>query len=248
MNLAWAVASLHLLTGLGYLVAVGGYPAVDIYWHRRSGHPLTRPEEVFGLCLIGMALTCGPHHLHLAEHVARTGRTGWYALVALVVGFPAALTWTYLRTETFWGGKGDHAFRRRGFIIGMAAGLLAVYLAGGLTLLIASSSFTNPGLPVVQAAVQAILVVLYFYIGYALWSTQYRRYSEKGEWSLAGLALAFIFPTCALSHASMGYYVANGTYEVTWHFLVIDGLGIVAAAVFCVVLATRRRREPVIFT
>lgn len=62
-------------------------------------------------------------------------------------------------------------------------------------------------------AVVANVVVAWNYslVGWPLLRTQVRRHHDLGGWSLSGLSLAAIFPTCALMHLTMGLTsVVNG--------------------------------------
>src|SRR5437870_1072065 len=53
-----------------------------------------------------------------------------------------------------------------------------------------------------------------------------------GGWSVSGLALAVIFPTCAVMHAIYAYHSLNGQYGPAAHTTVIDWIGVPAGAYF----------------
>jgi hypothetical protein len=53
-----------------------------------------------------------------------------------------------------------------------------------------------------------------------------------GGWSVSGLALTIVFPTCGLMHAVFAVYATTGRYQVEWHGLLIDWLSVPAAVYF----------------
>ena len=59
-----------------------------------------------------------------------------------------------------------------------------------------------------------LLIVIYGAIGYFLARTQIANRRPLGGWSLSGLALAVVFPTCAAMHGIYGYYELTGLYPV----------------------------------
>jgi hypothetical protein len=87
-------------------------------------------------------------------------------------------------------------------------------------------SFTSTLVP------NIFLFGLYMAIGYFLTRTQLRSRRETGGWSVSGLALAIVFPTCALMHAVHVMYWSTHVYDVDWHILTTDILGVPAAAYF----------------
>src|SRR5207342_3968618 len=62
--------------------------------------------------------------------------------------------------------------------------------------------------------------------------TQLANRRPLAGWSLSGLALAVIFPTCALMHGIYAFYLLNGTYPNDIHMFWIDVLAVPAAAYF----------------
>jgi hypothetical protein len=77
-----------------------------------------------------------------------------------------------------------------------------------------------------------LLLAVYFLIGYYLLRTQLRNHGPLGGWSVSGLSLTFVFPTCGLMHIAFVVYAAAGRYEVDVHGLVIDWLAVPAALYF----------------
>ena len=72
-------------------------------------------------------------------------------------------------------------------------------------------------------------------LGVVLLRTQVRRHRVTGTWSLSGLALTAVFPTCAAMHAVWAGYVATGRYEPDLHLLVTDLVGVPASIYFLAV-------------
>jgi hypothetical protein len=77
-----------------------------------------------------------------------------------------------------------------------------------------------------------MLVGLYGAIGYFLARTQLANRKPLGGWSLSGLALAVVFPTCALMHGVYALYALSGKYALDYHGFVIDWLAVPAAMYF----------------
>jgi hypothetical protein len=185
----------------------------------------------FGLAWIAMAFTCGPHHFEHGQHVALWGRNGGpLDVFAVLVGFPAGATWFLLRIEALRGGRGDR------FISGTprwVAALPYVAVAYLVTMVVAISrivghdaSFTPRMTP------NVLLLGLYCLIGYYLLRTQVANHAVTGGWSLSGLALTVVFPTCGLMHTAFVAYAASGRYQVDVHGLVIDWISVPAAIYF----------------
>ena len=186
----------------------------------------------FGAAWIAMAFTCGPHHLEHGLHLALAGRApGWTELVTVVVGLPAGVVWFLLRVEALAGGRGDRFVSGTPRWVGAMPVVAAAYVVafgGAAWALVAAgaSSFR----PVMVSNV--LLVGLYMMIGWHLLVTQLRNRGPLGGWSVSGLALTCVFPTCALMHAAWLLHAVLGTYEVDVHGLVIDWLSVPAAFYF----------------
>lgn len=200
-----AVAATNLILGVAY-TSYGVMTAIEMKrgWKRYG-------FSHFGAAWIAMAFTCGPHHLIHGMHALNGGRTGGgLDLFAVVVGLPVGVTWLLLRIEAFRGGAGDR------FISGTPAWLTAMPS-------IAAVYITALGAGVVWKLSQGVayrstitsnllLLVIYSTIGYYLFRTQLRNHKEIGGWSLSGLSLAVVFPTCGLMHVIWGVYAATGLY------------------------------------
>jgi hypothetical protein len=77
-----------------------------------------------------------------------------------------------------------------------------------------------------------LLVVLYTAIGYYLGRSQLAAHRAGGDWSLSGLCLTAVFPTCAAMHAAFLLYAVNGSYGADPQMLLIDWLSVPAAGYF----------------
>lgn len=184
----------------------------------------------FGAAWIAMTVTCGPHHFVHGLHLLSGGSEGVLDLVTVAVGFPAGVIWFLLRLEAFRGGRGDR------FISGSPLWVLALPTAFGMFLTAVAAAFIARGVrmpsELVLVAPNALLVVIYGLIGYYLVRTQVANRRPLGGWSVSGLALAVIFPTCALMHAAYGYYALGGRFPVALGGLAIDWLAVPAGLYF----------------
>jgi hypothetical protein len=185
----------------------------------------------FGAAWIAMAFTCGPHHLAHGEHMLFHGQPGGALdLLAVGVGFPAGVMWFLLRVEAFRGGRGDR------FIAGTppmvaALPLLAGIYAGAIFVGMAKLGSVDTA-RIANVIPSLMLVILYLIIGYYLTRTQLANRRPLGGWSLSGLSLAIVFPTCAAMHAVFAAYTLSGLYPVDVHTKVIDLLAVPAAIYF----------------
>jgi hypothetical protein len=75
-------------------------------------------------------------------------------------------------------------------------------------------------------------VGIYAAIGYFLVRTQIRNRGPLGGWSISGLALAIVFPTCAVMHGVFAFYTATGRYGYDVHGFAIDWLAVPAGLYF----------------
>ena len=187
----------------------------------------------FGIAWIAMAFTCGPHHLDHALHLAvdGTGASG-AELVALGVGLGPGLVWFLLRLEAFAGGPGDRS------IVGtpswLRAATVAVVAAGtlGLGWVGTSLAGVDSTRRLERATPNLLLVGLYVVIGFYLGRTQVANRPASGGWSLSGVALTAVFPTCALMHLAFAATVMAGVTDPDNHVLVLDWLAVPAAVYF----------------
>lgn len=213
------VGALNILLGLVYFQ----YGSMSLIELRRNWREMGFSH--FGAAWVAMAFTCGPHHFVHGVHVlsSRAGG-GWLDLVAVLLGAPAGIAWFALRVEAFRGGQGDR------FIPGSPLWVLALPTALGVYVTAVIAAVLNAGPIELQnigaAAPNALLVVIYAVVGYYLIRTQVANRRPLGGWSVSGLALAVIFPTCALMHAVYGYYLLSGVYGVSAGTTVIDVLAV----------------------
>lgn len=69
-------------------------------------------------------------------------------------------------------------------------------------------------------------------IGWFIVRTQLRNHPLMGGWSVSGLCLSTIFPTCALMHGVFAVYALAGTYHHDIHGGLIDWFSVPAGAYF----------------
>jgi hypothetical protein len=224
-----AVGLLNVALGLAYT----NYGFITIADMKRGWK--TMGFSHFGAAWIAMAFTCGPHHLVHGVHILFHGRAeGPLDLLAVLVGLPAGVAFLSLRVEAVLGGRGDR------FISGSPVWVKALPTAAavyGTALLMAvlplHGSFRYPR----QITPNLMLIVLYFAIGYFLLRTQLRNRPRVHGWSVSGLALTIVFPTCGLMHGVYAYYASTGVYrDIDWHGWVIDWLAVPAAIYFLMVV------------
>lgn len=220
-----AVAVVNLILGVVYT----SYGIITIIEMKRGWK--TMGFSHFGAAWITMAFTCGPHHFDHGLHTLIDGRPGGSLdLATVLVGFPAGITWFLLRIEAFAGGRGDRLIRGTPGWIGVSPTVSAVYMTALAAALIpiVRTSHTVPAPVYANLA----LVVLYFTIGYFLIRTQIQNRRGSSGWSLSGLALGAVFPTCGLMHGVHAAYAATGVYHYDRHLAVIDWLAVPAAVYF----------------
>jgi uncharacterized membrane protein SirB2 len=185
----------------------------------------------FGAAWVAMAFTCGPHHLDHGLHALADGRAGALDLFGVVVGLPAGVIWMSLRIEAFLGGRGDR------FILGTPRWLRAIpavavtYL--GIVLVSSVAILVRRPITLDWALLSnAALVVIYLAIGVFLLRTQLRRRVSISGWSVSGLSLSVVFPTCALMHGIYALYALAGSYQHDIHGVTIDWLSVPAGLYF----------------
>jgi hypothetical protein len=105
------------------------------------------------------------------------------------------------------------------YVGAVIAGVVAVAVSAGVTF---DSRFA-PNLSLVAA---------YSLIGWYLLRTQLRNRASLGGWSVSGISLTAVFPTCALMHGAWMLYGLTGRYELEVHSLTIDWLAVPAAVYF----------------
>ncbi len=221
-----ALAALSLLLGAVYL----SYGLITIVDLRRGWAEMGLSH--FGVAWVTMAFTCGPHHLEHGLHLAFAGRSaGGLELLAVAMGAPAGITWFLLRVEATVGGRGDRFVSgtpRWLRLLPWASAAYAAVMVGGVTATVARRGITMRS----TLAPNLLLVALYSLIGWYLLRTQLRNRGPLGGWSVSGLSLTAVFPTCALMHAAWVVYALTGRYELEPHGMTIDWLAVPAAFYF----------------
>ena len=77
-----------------------------------------------------------------------------------------------------------------------------------------------------------VLLGVYTLIGYSLLRNQLANHMTDHGWSVSGIALTIVFPTCGLMHAIYVAYAVSYRYDVDWTGLGIDWLAVPAAIYF----------------
>jgi hypothetical protein len=220
-----AVGALNLILGTVYF-QYGTMTLVEMKrgW-RRFGY------SHFGAAWVAMAFTCGPHHIVHGVHGLFEGRHGGALdLMAVLVGLPFGVTWFLLRVEAFRGGSGDRFVAGTPRWIAALPVLSVVYIAA-----IAASAGASAPFDMGRAWISApnfLLVGIYSTIGYYLARTQLANRRPLGGWSISGVSLSFIFPTCAAMHGIFAMYVLTGRYGFDIHGFSIDWLAVPAGLYF----------------
>lgn len=229
-----AVATLNIVLGLVYF-QYGTMTAIELRRNRRE-MGLSR----FGIAWILMAFTCGPHHLVHGIHVALEGRTaGGLDLIATLIAFPAGVTWFLLRVEAFRGGRGDRFVAGSPLWVLALPTLLAIYVTAIVMTIAGSGSLGGDALA--MAVPNLLLVVIYGFVGFYVARTQIHNRRPLGGWSLSGLSLATIFPTCAMMHGVFAFYALSGVYATDTHHLVVGWLSVPAGLYFLYVVRSLYR-------
>jgi hypothetical protein len=218
------VAALNITLGLVYCQ----YGTMTIIEMKRGWRTLGFSH--FGAAWIAMAFTCGPHHLVHGLNLALGGHPGGVLdSIVVLIGFPAGVIWFLLRVEAFRGGRGDRFIPGNPLWVLLLPTIAGVYLTGVVAAIVGH----NPDVHFAWSAIPNVLLIgIYMTIGYYLLRTQLGNREPLGGWSLSGLALAIIFPTCAIMHAIFAYYAFTGLYGFTGGVFVIDCLAVPAGMYF----------------
>lgn len=232
-TLTLATITLNVLMGAVY-IAYGTITLIDV---RRN--TAARGVSHLGYAFAFIMYTCGPHHLDHAYHLA-IGATPAVALdlVTVGLGLPVGLTWFLLRVEALRGGPGDRVVRSEGAVEVYRWVWAAAFVLIGASILAAPRTTTGVADLVLRSNVlpNLLLVVLYLAVGVVLLRTQLMRHAVDGTWSMSGLALTAVFPSCAGMHAMLVASVASGAYAADAHLLAIDTLSVPATLYFLVVI------------
>jgi hypothetical protein len=220
-----AVAIANLILGMVYC----SYGVITIIDLARGWK--TNGLSHFGLAWIAMAFTCGPHHLEHGFHLADGRLGGPLDLAAVLVGFPAGVIWFLLRVEATAGGRGDRFVSGDPLWVRALPPLVAVYLLAMVAAAaVVLSGHDNQFGP--RFVPNLLLLGLYTLLGVYLLRTQLQNRGPLGGWSVSGLTLTLVFPTCGVMHAMYALYASSGRYRVDPHGLVIDWLAVPAAVYF----------------
>ena len=216
---------LNVLLGVVYL-GIGTMVAIDLESDIRR-----RGFSHFGVAWLTIMYTCGGHHLVHGIHLAAEGRSiGNLDVLAVAVGLPAGIIWSWLRVEAVRGGRGDR------FIDGTPGWLRAV-VAGYVIAALAATAIALPilgrGLVLDTRLLPNVLLFgLYLGIGAALWRGQRRNRQTHGGWSASGLSLMMIYPTCGVMHGVYVIYSGAGSFAPDFHGLWVDWLSVPAGLYF----------------
>lgn len=220
-----AVAALNIALGLIY-TCYGVMTIIDL----KNGWRANGLSH-FGLAWIAMAFTCGPHHLEHGLHAALIGgNAGALDMLAVVLGAPAGVTWFLLRVEALSGGSGDRFIPGTPAWVRWLPYVAAAYVGAAVASIV---WILRDGVHLTPRITPNVLLLgLYGLIGYYLLRTQLNNHSATGGWSLSGLSLTVVFPTCGVMHAVFASYAISTTYQVDSHGLLIDWLAVPAAIYF----------------
>jgi hypothetical protein len=240
------MTALALTVGIGNLLIGAAYSGLGLLslWEALSQYRY-RGLSRFGLGFTLMAASCGPHHLVHGWCVLQGGVVNTPMLVITLVGLPAGFIFSGLRLEAMLGGRGDrtvltapHALVALTTACIAMVGVLATQalamrpLPGGamctmLGLQVAASAGAGTGFLSLVFVANLCAAAAYLMVGWYLAVTQVRRYVAQQQWSLSGLALTAVFPTCAFMHVIHAF--SMGAHSATLPF---DLLGVPASIYF----------------
>lgn len=230
------VGLLHVITGLGYLLI--GYMLIR---DRAKDKAASAANKIFGLALIGVALTCAPHHLTHGYHVLRGDiNPGIFDFISVAAAAPFGAIIIYLRNEVDRdSGPGDRLIKASSKICKYMPVALATYMSASFAWAIGRGGFIESNFAMIMPSL--ILLYVYSQIGYWFLKTQYENKKETGFYSLSGCSFGFIFPTCTISHLSYIYYVWRGDYVADVHTFITDVVGAVLGVLFVVAITALKK-------
>lgn len=236
-----------LIIGIGNLLVGTAYVGLGLLsaWEAATQYRY-RGLSRFGLGFSLMAASCGPHHLVHGWCVLQGGTVTTPMLLVTLTGLPAGIVFCWLRAEAMLEGRGDRTVAVNGTV--MAGALIALLIV--VSVLAGWAMASPPVLSAVICTTQGIqswfsasgagtngpsLVLLsnlwvtftYAMVGWYLVDTQIRRYVSTHSWSLSGLALAAVFPSCAAMHLILAL---TSSSEIST--LPFDLLGVPASVYF----------------
>lgn len=238
------MSTLALSVGIGNLMIGTAYAGLGLLslWEALSQYRY-RGLSRFGLGFTVMAASCGPHHLVHGWCVLQGGVVTVPMLAITLLGLPAGLIFCALRLEAMAGGRGDRTLLAKPpALVVLATGAIAMVavlatLALATRPLPGSALCTIAGLQVATSSGPAFSSLVfvtnlcaaaaYLMVGWYLAVTQVRRYVARQQWSLSGLALTAVFPTCAFMHII--HALTLGAHSATLPF---DLLGVPASIYF----------------
>jgi len=243
--------------GLAY-VGLGTISATEVLLLRRR-----RGVSRFGVGFTLMAASCGPHHVLHGWHALSGHDGGTLMGVATVVGLPSGLIFVALRIEALAGGRGDRFVSgtprwlyalplgfllTTGALLDRAVGAAFADAPAAASAHAAHAAQASLAVPTAAAEVAGFdptslvfgsnlfVAVTYGLVGWMLLRTQVRRRPDAGGWSVSGLSLAGVFPTCALMHLVYAF-TAVGHPHTTF----FDVLGVPASVYFLWVVRSIHR-------
>jgi hypothetical protein len=218
MNAVFAGVSIGL--GLAYL-GLAVIAVIEVAQARR-----TRGVSRFGLAYVAMAMSCGPHHILHGTEAIQGFNANWPMVASVLIGLPAGVIFVGLRIEAMAGGRGDRHVRATPGLLMLGA--VAFCFAAGVLVTVAVSDFGGGHHPSLLAVAPNLFVtVTYLIVGVLLLRTQARRRVALEGWSLSGLSLGAIFPSCALMHL---VYALSARGDLT--ICPVDLFGVPASAYF----------------
>lgn len=236
-----------LIIGIGNLLVGMGYVGLGLLsaWEAATQYRY-RGLSRFGVGFSLMAASCGPHHLVHGWCVLQGAAVTTPMLLVTLTGLPAGVVFCGLRCEAMLQGRGDRTVSVNGPV--MAGAAIALLIA--VSVVAGWAMASPPPLPTVICTTQGIqswfdvsgvgaggpslvmfsnlwVTFTYAMVGWYLIDTQIRRYVSTHSWSLSGLALAGVFPTCAAMHLILA--LTSGPDTST---LVFDLIGVPASVYF----------------
>jgi hypothetical protein len=200
-----AIGWLSLAAALAYL-ALAGLVGMELL--RFGGR---RGFSQFGTAFVLMAGAIGVHHLLEGVNALGDDRvTSSLAVDALVIGLLPTAVFVALRAELALGGRGDR------FLAGTPWWLRAVpwvaTFAGGVLAAAVIDHVAQHGMALWKTWPSIVLAIAYAIAGMLVIRAQTARRGATGGFSVSGLALGAMFPTCAVMQATTA---ATGGVDVT---------------------------------